>query len=348
MSQNVSGPPEFESLDWVAAVEEFLRSKRKLAPRTVDFYRAQLRLLVTWAIDNKISIEKFTKRHLDAYDVFREKEGSSLRPTQKGHGVGANTRRHDAVCAKQLFRFCHVAGYLERNPLADVVITRPKRRRISVPTEDEIILLLAAYENYYDPQKHPPVRNVDPKRRLLCRRRNVAILKLLIETAARISELLNIAHRDMDFKNNRILLRVTKSGEERFVPCKRHAQGAISEWLRVRPKSAGREPDDLIFINGYGGMVDYGDFNKTFALIREFAGLRHFTLHGIRHYALSCLGHVDLVDTMLIAGHKDPKTTMIYQNMQFDHATSSHDEAAPLERLFSTRRALKERKPRLF
>ena len=82
------------SYPWLEAVREFLiplegTSQR---PKTIRFYDVQLRQY--WSEDNQVSPDAFGKRHFDRYLAERSKT------------VSPTTMRHDAVAAKDFFKWC--------------------------------------------------------------------------------------------------------------------------------------------------------------------------------------------------------------------------------------------------
>lgn len=84
------------SVSWQEAPREFLlHLQAARAKKTVSFYLDQLLQLFHWADREEITVERFGKRHMDRYLVYR-----------KESGMAALTMRHDPICAKMFFKWC--------------------------------------------------------------------------------------------------------------------------------------------------------------------------------------------------------------------------------------------------
>jgi integrase/recombinase XerC len=239
-----------ENIDWRDALSDFaLALKASREEKTERYYRAQLRLLSEWAEQRGVSLQQFRARHLREYLAFRADQKISER-----------TRRHDAVCARVFFRYCKREEYIETNPLADYEIPKAAKAYVKMPSEDEVRQLLKALENRWRPSENKAARYFEPKARMFYHRRNYAIVSGLVETAARIGELLALRVDDFQPDRMQIAIREAKGDEPRIVPFSNAWKQAVEAWLRVRPKA----DSDLLFIDSYGGAIDVVAFGKQF------------------------------------------------------------------------------------
>ena len=165
----------------------------------------------------------------------------------------------------------------------------------------------------------------------------------LVETAARIGELLALTLSDYQPQEGQIVIRHAKGDEPRVVPISPVWAQAVDAYLRVRPKIE----SDLLFVSEYGEKMDVGRFGKQFGGYLDFAGLSGFTLHGLRHYAITQLAQTDLWTASQIAGHKDLKVTRQYLHGDPAHVRAAHAQAAPLARLLVNARSERQRRKKI-
>ena len=321
------------ALPWKDAVADFLmqiRGSREEA--TEKFYRDRLKMLVQWAEEQNIPLTEFRARQLREYLGARADVGVSDR-----------TRRHDAAATRAFLKFCMREEYIEGNPLAGFQVPKAARAYIKCPSDDEIRALLKALQERWKPSLNPSARFVNAPARLFYSRRNYAIITGLIETAARIGEMLSLTLEDYQPEQRQIVIRKAKGDEPRVVPISDCWVDAVDAYLRVRPKVE----SNLLFINEFGEHICVNYFGRQFKGYLDYAGLSGFTLHGLRHYAITQLAKTDVWAASIIAGHKDLQVTRQYLHEDPIHVRATHDAAAPLSRLLVNVRSEKQSRKRV-
>ena len=325
--------------DWGEALREFLLHQTATrADKTVRFYRVQLRQLVRWADANAVPFDKFGKRHLDRYLALRSET------------VSRATLRHDAVAAKSFFRWCARNDLLDRSPLAEYEIHNAPRPAKYMPSEDDMQTLLKAVGEYWNLEKNPGMKHLPHARRLLHRDRNYALLLLLLDSACRIGEVLNLKVDDYRPKERQITIRESKGKEPRTLPLSASVVEAITVWLRMRDKmmanAVAPEADEgWLFLSEYGGRMDESRFLKALKGILRWANLPdEITLHSLRRYSLNRLAKTNLLAAQSIAGHKDTKTTLLYTKIDPDFIRDVHREVSVVDAVLSNRRNSAKRK----
>jgi integrase len=106
------------------------------------------------------------------------------------------------------------------------------------------------------------------------------LVVLALSTAARAGELLALEWNDVDLKEGRVLLRVTKNTEPRIVWLHGEAKRLLKEHGRVR------RLDGRVFASVKGKRFDYG---PGFEAACKAAGIEGFVFHGLRHTAATML-----------------------------------------------------------
>lgn len=306
------------SLTWGEALTEYLlHVKATKAPKTLRFYDTQLRQAMYWADDNQVRFSEFGKRHLDRYLIFRQEGGKS--PT---------TLKSDAVALKAFYRWCSRNDLIGRNPLAEYQIKNTPQPNRYMASDEEIRKLLAAMRDYWTPAKNKDVRYVPVAKRSFHRDRNYVVILGLLDTAARIGEMLNLRLADVREVERQITFRQTKGKVPRTVPVSTEWLDALNDWLKIRAKVMGGVADDegFVFVSECGTHVEESRFLKTMKRYARWAGLSdEITLHSLRRYSLNRLAKTNLLATQQIAGHKETKTTLMYTKLDADFIRDVHD-----------------------
>jgi integrase len=121
------------------------------------------------------------------------------------------------------------------------------------------------------------------------------VVRFLAYTGLRWGEMAALRVRDVDplrrrmhiarsvtEDNGRLIFDTTKTGEERTVPLPKF----LAE--QVAAATAGKGPDDLVFVGTRGGVLRNGNFNRrTFGPAAKAIGEPQLTPHGLRHTAAS-------------------------------------------------------------
>lgn len=167
-------------------------------------------------------------------------------------------------------------------------------------------------------------------------KRDRAILELLYATGVRVSELVQLDLRDIDFKNK--LLRVFgKRRKERIVPFGDPAARALQDYLDIRETFLMNAPvskrDAQPLILNYQGtrMTTRSVGRLVEKYIRLCAGIHDISPHALRHsFATHLLDSgADLRDIQELLGHARLSTTQIYTHVSMEKLIEVYDKAHP-------------------
>jgi len=150
--------------------------------------------------------------------------------------------------------------------------------------------------------------------------RNCLIVRLLWDTGARISEVLNLRYRDCDFDEGTFRITNTKNSEERVVVCSSDTLEALRWYVQFNPRQS---PDDYIFQTPKGERVSkdtiYKVFRKAVDELKKEGKIpknKRIVLHSLRHgRAVDLLDKgvpIDIVKEYL--GHRSLDTTLYYSH----------------------------------
>ena len=167
-------------------------------------------------------------------------------------------------------------------------------------------------------------------------KRDRAILELLYATGVRVSELVQLNLRDIDFSNK--LLRVFgKRRKERIVPFGEPAAKALQDYLSVREQflmnapATKRDAQPLI-LNYQGTRMTTRSVGRLIEkYIKLCAGIHDISPHALRHsFATHLLDSgADLRDIQALLGHARLSTTQVYTHVSMEKLIEVYDRAHP-------------------
>jgi len=220
---------------------------------------------------------------------------------------------------RTFFQFLMREGIVESNP-AKLVATPRKEKKLPVHLSiEDAVRFIETPDSETDFGK-----------------RDRAILELLYATGIRVSELVNINLRDIDFRNK--LLRVLgKRRKERIVPFGEPAENALREYLSVREQFLAHAPatkrDAQALVLNYQGtrMTTRSVARLVEKYIRQCAGIHDISPHALRHsFATHLLDSgADLRDIQELLGHARLSTTQIYTHVSMERLIEVYDKAHP-------------------
>lgn len=196
-------------------------------------------------------------------------------------------------------------------------VAAPKRTK-SLPkslNEKEVKDLIAAAE--YDEEN-------DNETQKITKIRDKLILTLLYSSGLRVSELINLIVKDIDFEERTVLIR-GKGDKDRVVLFDKNAKKLILEYLELRNTNS-----KYLFTNKQGNHITSRYVQIMIKKYAKKAGItKKVTPHVLRHsYATHLLKNgVDIRVIQQLLGHSSLSTTQIYTSVDMDTIKSVYDQA---------------------
>lgn len=219
---------------------------------------------------------------------------------------------------------CNKSKKISNNPAMDLESPKIGKR---LPK----YLTLEQSRNLLDTVKNPTIKthgNHDNSER------NFAIITLFLNCGMRLSELVNINMRDIDFYDNKLTV-IGKGNKERTIYLNKPCVSALKRYLDVRPHEGVKGTyRDALFLSEQKRRIS----NRTVQyIVKEelmLAGIdpNKYSVHKLRHTAATLMyqyGNVDIRALQVLLGHESIATTQIYTHVN-DEQVRNAVESNPL------------------
>ncbi len=162
--------------------------------------------------------------------------------------------------------------------------------------------------------------------------RDFAIITLFLNCGMRLSELVNINIKDINFYDNKLNV-VGKGNKERTIYLNKACINAINSYLAVRPHDGVEfKSRDALFLSKRKERISNRMVQEIVKREMAKAGLdiNKYSVHKLRHTAATLMyqyGNVDIRALQVLLGHQSISTTEIYthvENKQVKNAVESN------------------------
>lgn len=241
-------------------------------------------------------------------DELRQGQRATGRRLQLADG----TVNHVLALFKAIYREAVNAELIEHNPAKRLRMLRLDNLRHEVYTDDELSRIL------------PALQAINPLVRLL--------FVCLLATGARIGELLNTRHTDIDEGARTLQLTRTKSGRPMCLPLSATAMAAYAE---IQSLARPGNPHLFPAARGTGPMSPP---RKAFQKVLANLGIRNKTFHDARRTAISTvvgMPGMSLLDASRLANHASTRITetryVVLGSKRLRLAVDGLDRSLPLQ-----------------
>ena len=154
-------------------------------------------------------------------------------------------------------------------------------------------------------------------------KRNFAIITLFLNCGMRLSELVNINIKDIDFSECKLNV-IGKGNKERTIYLNKACMNAINEYLSVRPRDCVKlDSKDALFLSERRERISNRAVQYIVKEEFKLAGIdqRKYSVHKLRHTAATLMykyGNVDIRALQELLGHESIATTEIYTHVDND------------------------------
>jgi len=210
-----------------------------------------------------------------------------------------NTKRRNNILIKRFLTHLFTQKYTESDLSENIKIPQQVHKLCFCPSKDEVLRFISAiklaFVRYDQAIKYE------------------TLFKIYIKVGLRRTELININIEDIDFNNNRMIIRKTKNKDVKIINMDDNLIQILKDYLKYFNCKSGP-----LFRGVQGNRICKQSLMIVFYTIKEKAGLpKEFKIHSFRRFFINELrkNHIDIVTIKNLAGHRDIRTTEIYCNI---------------------------------
>ena len=284
---------------------DYLSSELNRSQQTVESYREDLKHFEKFAKDLS---DSFSWETVDS-DIVRDWMESMM---DKGNSAATVSRRLSAL--KTFYRFALARHYVESDPVYS--IKGPKKEKplpqfVKESEMDELLDRQAWGDDY---------NNVRAR----------TIIILFYETGMRLSELVNLDDKDVNFVTSEIKI-TGKGNKQRIVPFGDELKNTLLEFRRLRDASVEVKTPALVVSDKGTRMSPSNVQDIVRSNLSRVCSLKKKSPHVLRHsFATAMLNHhVGIENLKKLLGHASISTTEIYTHTTFEQLKRVYNEAHP-------------------
>lgn len=284
---------------------DYLSSELNRSQQTVESYRDDLKHFEKFAKDLS---DSFSWETVDS-DMVRDWMESMM---DKGNSAATVSRRLSAL--KTFYRFALARRYVESDPVYS--IKGPKKEKplpqfVKESEMDELLDRQAWGDDY---------NNVRAR----------TIIILFYETGMRLSELVNLDDKDVNFVTSEIKI-TGKGNKQRIVPFGDELKNTLLEFRRLRGASVEVKTPALVVSDKGTRMSPSKVQDIVRSNLSRVCSLKKKSPHVLRHsFATAMLNHhVGIENLKKLLGHANISTTEIYTHTTFEQLKRVYNEAHP-------------------
>lgn len=274
----------------------------------IDYLQFEKGLSEKTIISYKVDINSFFNYLQKEYDKIQKEDIYKYIEYMKKN-LKHNTVQRKVSSIKNFFKFLYVNKNIKKDPANTVKSLQKEKRLPEVLTEDD-------FNKIIDTFNHEP-KNI----------RDKLILKLLIGSGARISEIINLEIKDIEDNNFEYIRVYGKGSKYRYIPIYENLANEIKYYIEnTRKLIKKNEKDYKLF-----PCVRREQFYTT---LREHAKLcnieKRVYPHIIRHSIATMLlkNGADIRMVQELLGHASISTTQIYTHVEKSKLKSIYDNVS--------------------
>ena len=288
--------------------------------RTVEAYYTDLKMFLRFikmskcnlpagAAFDTLSIHDFPVEVLKTCSLNDAIEFLYFTSTERDNNPTTRARKASAI--KSFFKYLSTnTSIIEKNPVKDLEMPSLKKSLPKFLTLEESLDLL----------NH--IGSSDPLR-------DYCIIVLFLNCGMRLSELVNLNVRDVNFSEKTMRL-LGKGNKERIIYINNACVDAIQNYIKSR-KNPPNEPNAL-FLSKFNKRISKRRVQQIVEAAFKAAGLDNqgFSAHKLRHTAATLMyqhGNTDTLVLKEILGHKSIATTEIYTHVSSSKLKNAADSS---------------------
>lgn len=305
----------------------YIKIVKLLSQRTIEEYYTDIRLFLRYIYENNHN----TGKELNDIDI-RDMSESELKKISvsdiynfifytSDERKNKDRARYRKICSlRSFFKYLEkVTHIIEANPTKDLDVPVPKASLPKFLSLNESLRLLETADT------------ADSKR-------DYCIITLFLNCGMRLSELVGINIKDIDFYENRLKV-LGKRSKERMVYLNPACIDALQKYLVIRKDNPKAADEPALFISNQNRRISKRRVQQIVEDTLQKAQLdgKGITTHKLRHTAATLMyqyGDADVLTLKELLGHASIATTEIYTHLN-DENVRNAIESNPLAKIKS-------------
>ena len=285
-------------------LKEYLVVERNVSSKTIRSYKTTFQMLITYFVEEKnmkltdITFENVTKEMiLDFLNYLEEEKKNSIR-----------TRNQRLAAIHSFYQYCSVDEIEHIENIQKILSIKTKKYEKKVQeylTKEEVQTLLA---------------RIDTSTKI--GRRNLLVLSLLYDTAARAEEIIHLKLEDIRLEEQLVIL-TGKGNKQRIVPIMENTKKLIIQYLKENKIARG-------FL--FGENTTYSMLKHLLLKINQMNIIsKKITSHTFRRSRATHLleAGVNILYIQELLGHEDISTTQEYAKVIEKNKIEAIKKASP-------------------
>ncbi len=299
-------------MTFLNAINDFLTymsSVRSYSNNTIDAYRRDLEQFYAF------SCEYFNKDEVSIPDVDKVTLRHFLGMLTEAKYTARSAARKLAAL-KSFFKYCLRRNWIEKNPAYSIKSPKIPRTLPTVLSKEQARRLFLGMD-VHD----------------FITARDAAMLELFYASGIRLSELVNLRVRDIQFRNKLISV-LGKGNKQRLLPLGGMSQKAIKVYLHYYEQEFEKPGNnDPLFVSRTGINISVRNVRlRVEKYLKEVSdGAKKNSPHVLRHsFATHLLDEgADLESVRMMLGHESLSTTQIYTHVKMERLKEAYAKAHP-------------------
>ncbi len=280
-------------------LSEYLPVQRAVSENTVSSYCTTFKLLIHYCRE----VEKIQERQLDFPSLTDDLVIRFLQWIEDERGCSISTRNQRLFALHSFFRYAQ--GQLPQYYMNFSKILNISKKKAPKPS--------IGYIDLDNMEKILSGPNLDKK----SGRRDAALLSLMYDTGARVSEIVSLSVRDIRLDNPAKVHLLGKGSKFRDVPILPETKSLLHSYMRENNLLTSGKQDAPLFFNHSGGKLTRAGvtyivkkYTEEFTAVNNAAISPHILRHTKAMHLLQA--GVNIVYIRDLLGHSDITTTEVY------------------------------------
>jgi integrase/recombinase XerC len=285
---------------------DYILFEKRFSRHTVKSYREDLRFFIGF-LQDRYGLDD----PLQATTILIR----SWMADMAAAGTSSRSINRRLSCLKSFFRHCRKNGLVTINPAERIQVVKTRKKLPSFVGEEQMQDLLNHVE-FPD--------SLDGRTEWL-------LIRILYLTGLRVSELVSIRERQIDFSHQSLKV-LGKGNKERIIPLGPELLGQIRDYCLFKKEQTGESSHDFLLISKSGKPLSV---RSVYSIVKRYLGLvttaEKKSPHVLRHSFATHLTNkgADLNAVKELLGHSSLAATQVYTHNSIEKLRDIHRKAHP-------------------